>query len=261
MSNIEASEPKPRGMSKGVRNFWIVFCVLIVVGIVAAYVIVHFMAKKTEDDAQNPPKLQDGVTPVTIVPIDLPKYLGKWYEIARLPNEFEDFSDSSCSMVTAEYAAIQGDAKTISVKNSCTVRSGAAPTLTPTLLATTTSNGGLVTTTTTSTGTETNVNIVSGQKISDGQAIVNPNGTLAVTFVTDPLPKFYGNYTVIYRKPGDAADDPWRTSVVVGGTGKIEYAWILHREPTMPAAEFVEAMAALIANGVDVSKLIQTVQA
>ncbi|OGU55719.1 MAG: hypothetical protein A2V66_13790 [Ignavibacteria bacterium RBG_13_36_8] len=45
--------------------------------------------------------------------VDIEKYLGRWYEIARLPNSFEE----GCFCVTAEYSVI--DSTTIRVTNSC----------------------------------------------------------------------------------------------------------------------------------------------
>ncbi|MCF8243487.1 MAG: lipocalin family protein [Melioribacteraceae bacterium] len=45
--------------------------------------------------------------------VDVQKYLGKWYEIARLPNSFQD----DCYRSTAEYELI--DSSTLRVINSC----------------------------------------------------------------------------------------------------------------------------------------------
>lgn len=45
--------------------------------------------------------------------VDIERYLGRWYEIARLPNSFE----KNCEGVTADYT--QKDDGTISVINSC----------------------------------------------------------------------------------------------------------------------------------------------
>lgn len=45
--------------------------------------------------------------------VDVQKYLGKWYEIALLPNSFE----KNCYCTTAEYSLI--DSETIRVVNSC----------------------------------------------------------------------------------------------------------------------------------------------
>jgi len=46
------------------------------------------------------------------VVLDLNKYLGKWYEVGRLPNWFQE----SCRCAIAEYSKKQGK---IEVKNSC----------------------------------------------------------------------------------------------------------------------------------------------
>jgi apolipoprotein D and lipocalin family protein len=49
-----------------------------------------------------------------VVPhVDLPKYLGKWYEVAHLPFKFED----ACSDITATYS-LNADG-TVSVLNEC----------------------------------------------------------------------------------------------------------------------------------------------
>ena len=45
--------------------------------------------------------------------VDVNRYIGKWYEIALLPNRFE----RGCNCTTAEYSVI--DSETIRVVNSC----------------------------------------------------------------------------------------------------------------------------------------------
>ena len=45
--------------------------------------------------------------------VDINRYLGRWYEIARLPNSFEE----GCYCITAEYSLI--DETTLRVVNSC----------------------------------------------------------------------------------------------------------------------------------------------
>ena len=58
--------------------------------------------------------------PLTVVPsVDLGKYVGKWYEIARLPNRFEDKCVSS---VTATYTLRPNGQ--IEVLNECKKASG-----------------------------------------------------------------------------------------------------------------------------------------
>jgi apolipoprotein D and lipocalin family protein len=50
---------------------------------------------------------------LAVTPISLDRYVGRWYEIARFPNNFEE----GCAGVTAEYAALP-DGK-VSVVNTC----------------------------------------------------------------------------------------------------------------------------------------------
>lgn len=62
----------------------------------------------------SPPVNRDGTVPLTTVDsVDLERYAGLWYEIARFPNQFE----KDCEGVTAEYAL--RDDGMISVVNSC----------------------------------------------------------------------------------------------------------------------------------------------
>ncbi|MGH1368656.1 MAG: lipocalin family protein [Maritimibacter sp.] len=57
---------------------------------------------------------RDTSKPIGVVTnLNLQKYLGKWYEIARYPNWFE----KNCEGVTAEYAMM--DNGKVSVKNTC----------------------------------------------------------------------------------------------------------------------------------------------
>lgn len=55
----------------------------------------------------------------TVAKVDLERYVGKWYEIAKYPNRFEKKCDRD---VTAEYVA-RPDGK-VSVVNSCTTLDG-----------------------------------------------------------------------------------------------------------------------------------------
>lgn len=53
------------------------------------------------------------VAMVTEEPVDLSRYMGRWYEIARFPNSFEE----GCVGVTADYAL--NDDGSVRVVNSC----------------------------------------------------------------------------------------------------------------------------------------------
>ncbi len=61
-----------------------------------------------------PPVNRSGDIPLTTVDfVDLDRYTGRWYEIARFPNSFEE----GCEGVTADYA--RRDDGLISVVNTC----------------------------------------------------------------------------------------------------------------------------------------------
>lgn len=64
-----------------------------------------------------PPVNRDGTVPLrTVSSVDLSRYLGKWYEIARFENGFEE----DCVGVMAEYA--RKDDGTIAITNTCRKR-------------------------------------------------------------------------------------------------------------------------------------------
>jgi len=56
---------------------------------------------------------RDRSAPIAAVPVDLARYFGKWYEIARFPNRFE----KDCVGVTAEYS--RRDDGLVRVVNTC----------------------------------------------------------------------------------------------------------------------------------------------
>lgn len=55
--------------------------------------------------------------------VDLNRYLGLWYEIYRLSNNFEKFNNEESSNVTATYS-FNPDGKTIRVENKCKISNG-----------------------------------------------------------------------------------------------------------------------------------------
>lgn len=61
------------------------------------------------------PVYRSGGAPLTpVASVDLDRYAGRWYEIYRLPNSFED---AACDAVSADYA-LRGDGL-IQVVNTC----------------------------------------------------------------------------------------------------------------------------------------------
>jgi apolipoprotein D and lipocalin family protein len=55
--------------------------------------------------------------PRTVASVDINRYAGTWYEIARLPNRFEDGSGTRCVDTTADYAPEPDE--TLTVLNRC----------------------------------------------------------------------------------------------------------------------------------------------
>lgn len=100
-----------------------------------------------------------------VAQVDIQRYLGTWYEIARYPNRFE----RGCEFVTARYSLIDDNSRNkgnIRVLNTCIK--------------------------------DNNIN---NPKIARG--IAEPlsnsnNAVLAVNFAPFPLPKGDGNYHIIY---------------------------------------------------------------
>lgn len=111
--------------------------------------------------AGGPSGRQDGAAPLRPVQsVDLTRYAGLWYEIARYPNSFE----RDCAGVTAEYA-LREDGK-VSVTNTC--RKG---------------------------GLDGRVEVARGR----AQVIEGSGGArLAVNFAPIPLPAGDGNYYILY---------------------------------------------------------------
>ena len=76
-------------------------------------VILILVGTATLADAENPKAL-------TVVPsVDLARYTGKWYEIARLPNRFQK---NCAGEVMAEYAPLAGNQ--LQVVNACRKKNG-----------------------------------------------------------------------------------------------------------------------------------------
>lgn len=80
--------------------------------VIAAFAVLALSA------CASPPVNRDGARPLTTVAsVDVDRYLGRWYEIARFENSFEE----NCEGVTADYARRPDGL--ISVVNTCRVGS------------------------------------------------------------------------------------------------------------------------------------------
>ncbi|TCH97272.1 hypothetical protein EJV46_17525 [Roseococcus sp. SYP-B2431] len=56
-------------------------------------------------------------TPQTVASVDLARYSGRWHEVARFPQRFQDSSSLRCEEVTATYQPAAGGG--LSVLNEC----------------------------------------------------------------------------------------------------------------------------------------------
>jgi apolipoprotein D and lipocalin family protein len=152
---------------------------------------------------------------------DTNKYLGKWYEIARFPNDFQgDFSNKSCYNVSAEYKAISENE--ISVINSCLYfdpKSGAVKT-----------------------------------SLAEGKAKIVDLETRAKLKVRFGLqPEFAaGDYWILYLS------ENYSLSVVGEPSGR--YLWILSRSKTINESTYLEILSFLEDLGYNTEALVRNPQ-
>ncbi len=132
-------------------------------------------------------------------PVDINKYMGKWFEVARLPNSFED----GCVSATAEYS-LNAD-KTVNVKNTCYYADGTT-------------------------------SVANGTAASNTNAKQYQDRWFKVSFFGTGLPNllsniFKGDYLILHITE-DANGD--YQEAIVGSTDK-SYLWILSRNPNISA--------------------------
>jgi apolipoprotein D and lipocalin family protein len=152
--------------------------------------------------------------PQTVAAVDLNRYAGLWFEIARYPNSFQ----RNCQGVTAEYT-LRDDGR-IGVINTC--RSTDRP------------------------GSPRSARAVAS-------VIEGSNGAkIAVNFAPIPLPKGQGNYWVLHLEPD--------YSLALVGSPSGEYLWLLSRTPFISLEQKARVMATAVAQGFDVSMLVNTQQ-
>lgn len=172
--------------------------------------------------AAHPAQAADPVaakTPLPTVPhLDLQRYSGTWYEIARLPNMFQK---RCASDVVARYGPLP-DGR-VSVLNRCL-----------------TADGQMV-----------EANAVARRVVHPGEA--EDVGRLEVRFAPawlSWLPMVWGDYWVI-----ELTDD-YSTALV--GTPNREYLWLLSRQPTLDATEVSRWLDKATALGFDTQAVTRT---
>lgn len=152
--------------------------------------------------------------------LDLQRYSGTWYEIARLPNSFQ----KKCvgGDVSAHYTPLLGGQ--VSVVNSCRTADGAM-----------TQAKGIA------------------RKVPPQAGEAPDVGRLQVRFAPawlSWLPMVWGDYWVM-----DIADD---YSTVLVGTPDRQYLWLLSRQPTLPATDVQSWLAKARAQGFDTQAVTLT---
>lgn len=153
--------------------------------------------------AARSPRIPEGVRPIEN--FDLRRYLGKWYELARIDHSFE----KGLQRTQAEYS--QNPDGSIQVINR-------------------------------------GFNAKLGEwKISHGKAkptIAPDIAALKVSF----FGPFYGGYNVV------ALDDNYQWAMVIGS--KLDYFWILSRQPSLPPGIEEQLMQQAQRLGVDTQKIL-----
>ena len=169
----------------------------------------------------------------TVKDLELKSYAGLWYEMARLPNRFQDKNKTNpCYSTTANYELNENG--TIDVINTCFYLD------------------------------ENKVEQKSQAKAVAFKESESSSSKLKVNFV--PLIKniswlrgiFSGKYWVLGLGPTNS-DDLYSWAVVVSPSDdlkNIKYAWILSRDPNFANSESYELAAKLLQEkGVDLSQL------
>lgn len=154
-------------------------------------------------------------SPVSVDEVDLEKYAGQWYEIARLPMYFQRNCNSD---VTATYTLNKdkaGNLDSVGVLNECRKEDGS---------------------------------------MMKAEGLAKPNNTsgsqLKVTFLPSWLrwmPVGKADYWVLQL------DEEYQSALV--GTPDNKYLWVLSRKPTLSQATYDQYINLAKAQGYDVSKL------
>lgn len=150
-------------------------------------------------------------SPPTVASVDLKSYVGLWYEIRRIENDFQDveptLGEGACFNTQAEYSILPSGK--INVKNSCFRKSTT--------------------------------------EVANGKAYAvegSNNSKLKVNFTGNSLLEWLGigdgDYWILALGPQNSAG--LYTWVLVGAPN-LDYGWILAREPKLGANEIETALS------------------
>ncbi len=170
-------------------------------------------------------RAQAATEPLPVVPhVDLSRYAGTWYEVARLPNYFQR---KCASRVTADYA-LKADGQ-VTVVNQCIDGDGERIQSEGVARRVTASN--------------------------DTLAPTGDAGRLEVRFLPNWLswvPFAWGDYAII------GLDAQYQSALV--GTPNREYLWVLSRRPDLPQAQLDQWLAKARELGFPVERVTRTPQ-
>jgi len=159
----------------------------------------------------------------TVESVELERYLGKWFEIARIENEFQ----IGCRETTAEYT--ENADQSITVINQCVIGDQS----------------------------QTRVRQALGRAwIQDKTS----SAKLKVSFVHFLFwwKAFAGNYWILGLGPINA--DGLYDYALVGEPGR-RYAWVLSRRPSLDEATYQQTLEHFRSQGYDVNRFVRTSQA
>ncbi len=214
----------------GNKSMPIIYWIFLTLVLLAAFgVYLYFESEKRRLLAQFRDSIKDvalNAGMLTAKAVDLKKYAGKWFEIARLPNWFQ--SDADCRCTTATYTAL--DSGQIDVLNEC------GPTL-------------------------ANQKLQSGRAIAQNwlaksNQSKSENAALRVNF----LPRFLtgqsewlnlifgGDYWIL------DVDEKYNTAIV--GSPDYSALWFLSRTATLASTEIDRMKKIAKSKGYDVEKLL-----
>jgi apolipoprotein D and lipocalin family protein len=207
----------------------------------------------------------------TVAAVDLVRYSGLWFEVARLPNKFqrqcvsdvsaqytllmngEVFVSNRCALADGKEEVVSGRARAAEGSNleaSSTGPSNTGPSNTGPS-NTGPSNTGPSNTGPSNTGPSNTGASNTGANIA-GTSVLAP-ARLQVTFVPTWMRwinRFWGEYNIIELAPD--------YSYAVIGTSDRKYLWVLARDPKLNPASLTKLLANAQALGFDVSQVSKT---
>lgn len=206
--------------------FFYVALVLLSLAAIGIVVYAHAERKRIEQQLRDSAKrVAKDAAFLAAQKIDLSRYAGKWYEIARLPNSFQ--SDTECRCTTAEYTPLPTGQ--IDVVNTCWSDGQQAQ-------------------------TKQQAKAIATSWLDATEP--SGNSVLRVNFLPQSLQRFSptaqlifgGNYWIVDIDPG------YKTAIV--GSPDLQTLWFLARDPQISETEIQRMKAIAQDRGYNVDQLL-----